>query len=155
MPEHSLNFSLTLNVPRPTVFEFFSDAANLERLTPPELAFRLLTPLPIEMKQGAIIDYRLKMFGFPFTWKTEITAWAPPDYFIDEQRKGPYRQWIHRHTFRDGPDGGTLVEDEIRFRLPGSPLGEAAYPKVRAQLERIFQYRQEAVKVLLASQTRP
>ena len=151
MPEHTLNYSLSLDLPRTTVFAFFSDAANLGSITPPELEFRILTPLPIHMMAGAIIDYRLKLFGIPFSWKARINAWSPPDLFVDEQLEGPYRQWVHRHTFRDGPQGGTIVEDEVRFRLPAAPLGEAAYPMVRKQLERIFSYRQEAVRSILGA----
>lgn len=149
MPEHTIHYSLSLALPRERVFAFFADAANLERITPPELQFSILTPLPLVMMQGTLIDYRLKLFGFPFTWKTRITAWSPPDYFIDEQLNGPYRQWIHRHTFTDGPDGSTHIDDEVRYRLPLAPLGEAAYPLVRKQLERIFDYRQESVTSLL------
>jgi ligand-binding SRPBCC domain-containing protein len=148
MPEHTLHYTLSLPLPRERVFEFFADASNLERITPPELQFSILTPLPIVMSQDTLIDYRLKLFGFPFTWKTRITAWSPPDYFIDEQLAGPYRQWIHRHTFTDGPDGSTVIDDEVRFRLPIAPIGEAAYPIVMKQLERIFYYRQEAVRTL-------
>lgn len=151
MPEHILHYILTLSLPRERVFEFFSDAANLGRITPPELEFSILTPLPIVMCQGALIDYRLKLFGVPFSWKTRITEWSPPDYFIDEQLKGPYRQWIHRHTFTETPDGGTIIVDEVRFRLPSVPLVEAAYPIVRKQLERIFEYRQETVATIFSS----
>jgi len=151
MPEHTIHYSLSLSLPRERVFAFFADAANLERITPPELQFSILTPLPIQMSQGTLIDYRLKLFGFPFTWKTRITAWSPPDYFIDEQLEGPYRQWIHRHTFTDGPDGSTVIADEVRFRLPIAPIGEAAYPMVRKQLERIFLYRQEMVISILVN----
>jgi ligand-binding SRPBCC domain-containing protein len=145
MPEHILHRTLTLDLPRKTVFDFFADAANLGRITPPEMDFAILTPLPIEMNEGALLDYRMKLHGFAFNWTTRISAWSPPDYFIDEQLAGPYRQWIHRHTFSDGPDGSTIVEDEVRFRLPLAPLGEAAYPMVSKQLERIFLYRQEAI----------
>lgn len=127
------------------VFRFFSEAANLGTITPPELEFQILNTTPVEMKVGAEIAYRLKLFGVPFNWKSRITAWAPPDYFIDEQIEGPYRLWIHRHSFRDGPSGGTIIDDDVRFLLPVAPLGEAAYPLVRKQLERIFAYRQQAV----------
>lgn len=149
MLEHTISYSLKLPLPRTEVFAFFADAANLERLTPPELQFSIITELPIVMATGTLIEYRLKLFGVPFTWKTLIAAWSPPDYFIDEQLEGPYRQWIHRHTFTDGPDGSTIIDDEVRFRLPIAPLGEAAYPIVKKQLERIFDYRQEAVKSIL------
>jgi ligand-binding SRPBCC domain-containing protein len=151
MPEHTINYSLKLPLPRAEVFAFFADAANLERLTPPELNFSIITPMPIVMAKGTLIEYRLKLFGVSFNWKTLIAAWSPPDYFIDEQLDGPYRQWIHRHTFTDAPDGGTIIGDEVRFRLPIAPLGEAAYPIVKKQLERIFDYRQEAVKTILTS----
>ena len=103
--------------------------------------------LPIMKEAGE----QLKLFGIPFSWKARINAWSPPDLFVDEQLEGPYRQWVHRHTFRDGPQGGTIVEDEVRFRLPAAPLGEAAYPMVRKQLERIFSYRQEAVRSILGA----
>jgi ligand-binding SRPBCC domain-containing protein len=149
MPEHILHYSLTLPLPRAAVFDFFADAANLGRITPPELDFAILTPLPIAMHAGAIIEYRLKLHGIPFDWKTVITAWSPPDYFIDEQREGPYRQWIHRHTFSDGPLGETIIDDDVRYRLPIFPLGEAAYPMVSKQLERIFLHRQETIRALL------
>ncbi|HEY3307357.1 MAG TPA: SRPBCC family protein [Desulfuromonadaceae bacterium] len=155
MPEHTLKFNLTLALPRQTIFDFFADAANLGAITPPELDFAILSSLPITMGPGAIISYRLKLFGFPFNWKSKITAWAPPDYFIDEQVEGPYRQWIHRHTFSDGPNNSTVIDDEVRFRLPIAPLGEAAYPMVRKQLERIFLYRQETIKSLLLKSKLP
>ena len=149
MPEHSLHYSLTLDFPRSIVFQFFAQAANLGIITPPELEFVILNPLPIEMREGVVIAYRLKLFGVPLNWKSRITAWSPPDYFIDEQVEGPYRLWIHTHTFRDGPDGSTIIDDDVRFRLPVAPLGEAAFPIVRKQLERIFVYRQQAVRTIL------
>lgn len=155
MPEHTLKFNLTLALPRATVFEFFADAANLGSITPPELEFAILSSLPITMGTGAIINYRIKLFNVPFDWKTRITAWEPPDYFVDEQVEGPYRLWIHRHTFSDGPNNSTIIDDEVRFRLPLAPLGEAAYPMVRKQLERIFAYRQETIKSLLLNSKSP
>lgn len=154
MPEHTLHYTLSLPLSRDEVFAFFADAANLELITPPELQFSIITPLPIQMAEGALIDYRLKLFGFPFNWKTRITNWSPTDYFVDEQLEGPYRQWIHRHTFSDGPGGSTIMDDDVRFRLPAAPFGEAAYPMVRKQLERIFAYRQEKVKSLLTDTSR-
>lgn len=149
MPEHILRDSLTLPLPRPEVFAFFADAANLARITPPELDFAILSPLPIVMCPGALISYRLHLFGVPFNWTSEITAWSPPDFFVDEQRSGPYRQWIHTHTFSDTADGGTLIEDEVHYRLPRLPLGEVALPLVEKQLQRIFAYRRAAVEKLL------
>jgi ligand-binding SRPBCC domain-containing protein len=152
MVDHTLHYAMQLPLPRQEVFSLFSDAGNLERLTPPELKFCILTPLPIEMKAGAEIVYRLQLFGVSFRWKTGITVWNPPDLFVDEQLEGPYQTWIHRHSFRDGADGSTIIEDDVLYRLPAAPMGELAYPLVRAQLERIFKYRQERVRALLLGQ---
>jgi len=148
MSEHIINFSQTLPLPREEVFAFYCDAANLGRITPPELEFKIITPLPIAMHQGSLIEYRLQLFGVPFHWVTEIREWNPPNSFVDAQKKGPFREWIHRHTFRE-TKGGTSIEDEVRYRLPGFPVGEAAFPLMKKELDRIFTYRQEMVRALL------
>ena len=90
-----------LSHPREQVFRFFASAENLNLLTPPWLGFNILTPLPIEMAVGTIIEYRIRLRGLPLTWRSEITEWQPPVSFCDEQRRGPYRFWIHRHTFAE------------------------------------------------------
>ena len=144
-PEHVLTAGLTLGRPRPEVFEFFGRAENLECITPPELSFRILTPLPIAMHFDARIEYRLALHGLPMRWRTRISAWNPPDTFVDEQEQGPFAQWIHTHRLADAPGGGTRVEDEVRYRLPFAPLGELANGVVRSQLARIFGHRQRAV----------
>lgn len=135
--------------PREAVFEFFAAAENLERITPPELAFRILSPTPIDVVQGRLIDYRLRLFGVPFHWRTRITVWEPPHRFVDEQLRGPYRTWLHLHTFEDA-DGGTRMSDRVRYRLPLGPAGALALPIVRAQITRIFRYRASAIHELLA-----
>jgi ligand-binding SRPBCC domain-containing protein len=145
MVRHQLITSMSLSLSRARVFAFFSDAGNLEKITPPELHFRILTPLPIQMRAGARIIYRLRLYGIPLTWVTEITRWHPPEDFIDEQRAGPYALWIHRHIFREDGKGNTSIEDRVDYALPFYPLGETAFPLVRWQLRRIFNYRQQMV----------
>lgn len=134
--------------PRLEVFDFFSRAENLGRITPPELAFRILTPLPVEMREGARIDYRIGLFGVPMTWKTLITAWEPPHRFADLQMQGPYAYWHHTHTFEETATG-TLMRDHVEYRLPLAPLGNVALPLIRLQLARIFAYREGAIRRML------
>ena len=130
------------------VFPFFAEAANLERLTPPELQFHIITSPSITMQVGTLIEYRLRLFGFPFKWLTRICRWNPPHEFVDEQLRGPYRLWVHTHRFWP-EDDATRMEDEIHYRLPFFPLGETAYPLVSWQLRRIFAFRRQAIPRLL------
>ncbi|HET7188559.1 MAG TPA: SRPBCC family protein [Gemmatimonadaceae bacterium] len=134
MADHFLRTSLRLAVPRPRVFAFFGDVGNLARITPPELAFRIRTPLPVSLGEGSLIDYTIGLYGIPMRWRTRIVRWRENEEFVDEQLRGPYALWVHRHSFRDDGSGGTIIEDEVRYRLPLSPLGDIAHPLVRRQL---------------------
>jgi ligand-binding SRPBCC domain-containing protein len=124
------------------VFDFFADAFRLEAITPPWLHFRVLTPRPIKMGVGLRIDYRLRLHGWPIRWQSQISTWNPPYEFVDEQVRGPYRYWHHRHAFEEVAEG-TLVRDEVHYAVP---LGRIMHPLlVRRDLIRIFEFRGEAI----------
>jgi ligand-binding SRPBCC domain-containing protein len=138
-------------LPRREVFAFFADTANLERLTPPSLQFRIRTPLPIAMRAGALIDYRIALVGIPFAWRTLIDVFEPETRFVDVQLQGPYRVWRHTHEFLDAP-GGTLVRDRVEYEVPFGPLGELARVLfVDRQLRTIFEYRRAAIASLFGN----
>ncbi len=126
-------------------FAFFADAANLQAITPPFLDFRILTPLPVEMRVGARIEYRLRLMGWPVSWFTRIEEWEPGVGFTDVQLRGPYARWVHRHRFL-AEGTGTRVLDRVEYALPLAPLSAPAHALfVRPTLERIFAFRREAV----------
>lgn len=133
---------------RVEVFAFFADAGNLEVLTPPWLRFQILTPMPLDLRVGARIDYRLRVRGVPLRWQSEITAWEPPTRFLDEQRHGPYRLWVHEHTLVER-GGGTEVRDHVTYAVLGGWLVERLL--VGPDLRRIFAFRRAALARLLGS----
>jgi ligand-binding SRPBCC domain-containing protein len=125
-------------------FAFFADARNLERITPPWLGFRIVEA-PERLGPGAILRYRLRLFGIPIRWRTEIVAWTPPRGFVDVQRRGPYLLWEHAHRLRPVADG-TEIYDHVRYRLFGGPLGAVVHRLlVRRWLDAIFDYRSDAM----------
>ena len=141
---HQFSSEIWLARPIKEVFAFFSDAANLDSITPPWLSFRTVARQPIEMHAGTVIDYRLRVRGFPVQWRSEITEWEPPYYFVDEQIRGPYRLWIHAHRFQSG-NGGTLVCDDVRYAVPFDWLLHKFV--VRPDVERIFTYRADCLRM--------
>jgi ligand-binding SRPBCC domain-containing protein len=124
------------------VFAFFADAGNLERITPAWLSFRILTPRPIAMGPGTLIEYALRLHRIPVTWLTEIVVWEPGVRFVDQQLAGPYKLWHHTHEFQPDGDGMTRMRDTVRYALPLGPLGSLVHAAVvRRDLERIFDFR--------------
>lgn len=151
MAEHILERTQIIARPREEVFEFFADAGNLEKITPPELNFHIISEQPIDIKQGALIEYQLKLRGVPIKWKTEITEWNPPHSFVDTALKSPYNQWIHRHTFEESENGETVMKDIVRYRLPFEPLGDLAHWYVKRELKYIFDYRFKVIEGIFRS----
>jgi ligand-binding SRPBCC domain-containing protein len=137
-----LQAELRVAEPREKVFEMFADAFQLEAITPPSLRFSVLTPPPIDMRVGTLIDYRLRLHGLPMRWRSKISVWDPPHEFVDEQVYGPYRRWRHRHIF-ESLDNGTLIRDEVHYDVP---LAVLAHPLlVRRDLLAVFEFRQQAL----------
>ncbi len=141
-----------VELPVEEAFAFYGDAANLEPLTPPWLHFKVITPRPLTLQKGTLLEYRLKLHRVPLHWKTLIETWEPPLRFVDIQEKGPYSLWEHTHLFEaDGP-GATVIHDRVRYAIPFGPLGSLAHRLfVRRDLERIFEFRSAAVAELLLS----
>jgi ligand-binding SRPBCC domain-containing protein len=136
---------LWLPQPREQIFAFFADPNNLEKITPPWLRFEITSPNLFAVGRGTRIDYRLRIRGFPLRWQSEITAWEPPARFVDQQTRGPYRLWIHDHTF-DEHEGGTMVGDSVVYAVTGGKLVQKLW--VAPDLARIFHYRHEVLQHL-------
>jgi ligand-binding SRPBCC domain-containing protein len=129
-------------------FAFFADALNLETITPPWLRFRILEA-PAKLERGSLLVYRLRLFGLPIRWRTEIAEWRPPHCFVDVQLQGPYRRWEHTHRLRR-VDGGTEIADRVVYRLPFEPLAGLLAPvTVRRWLTAIFDHRARRIEALL------
>lgn len=151
MKVYRLVSELELSARRPDVFAFFERPENLSLITPPQMGFKILTPTPLKMKEGAIIDYRVKILGVPQHWRTLISEYDPPNRFVDQQLKGPYLMWHHSHTFEEQGDNA-IIRDEINYVLPFGPLGQIARALfVRRQLEGVFRYRRKVITELLTA----
>jgi uncharacterized protein (TIGR01777 family) len=149
-PEHLLVERQWIPSPLDKVFEFFSSAHNLERITPPWLNFQVLTPPQQQIQAGSLIDYRLKVHGLPVRWRTLIESWEPGKSFVDTQLKGPYAKWHHTHFFEE-LQGGVLIEDRVLYRLPLSVVGEVfGGAWVQRDVEEIFAYRKKVIRELFA-----
>ncbi|MGI8992057.1 MAG: SRPBCC family protein [Bryobacteraceae bacterium] len=148
-----LSCEMRAAVPIVEAFRIFEDPSNLARITPSWLNFRV-TSRQVQMRKGAEITYRIAWLGLPISWKTIITEYDPPHRFVDEQARGPYAMWRHRHEFQEVP-GGTVVSDRVDYILPLGPLGRLAHwMVVKPQLREIFRFRQRAIaKMLGAAET--
>jgi ligand-binding SRPBCC domain-containing protein len=148
---YELRRKVSLPAPVEDVFTFFSDAENLNLITPPWLYFKILTPLPIKMEKNAIIDYSIKLVSLKLIWKTEIIEWEPPHRFLDRQIKGPYRVWEHTHLF-ERHQGGTRMTDIVRYAVPGFVLAPLVhFLFVKPRLTKIFDFREQRMRALFTS----
>ncbi len=146
MKIYTLKREQLVNRPLDEVFNFFSRPENLARITPPSMGFEIITPGPVKMRPGTLIDYTVRTLGIPVRWTTLITEYAPPHKFVDVQLRGPYSFWHHTHTFKQA-DQVTLITDEVRYSLPFGLLGRMAHGLfVRRQLDAIFAYRENVIK---------
>lgn len=147
---HALHAEMWLPLPVERVFAFFADVANLDLLTPPWVQFTTVTPGPIVLQAGTLIEHRLRVHHVPIRWLSEITVWNPPVQFVDEQRRGPYKSWKHRHDFETKGDGA-LIRDSIEYRVRGWFCAALINRwLVRPDLRAIFAFRQKKLRELLA-----
>jgi ligand-binding SRPBCC domain-containing protein len=144
---HNVTAELEVPLPVERVFPFFAEANNLERITPPELRFRIISDTPVHIKHGTLIHYQLSLYGISFRWISHIAKWEPGRSFVDEQVTGPYRLWHHTHEFEPIPRG-TRIRDTVNYAIPFSPFSELGFPIVRWQLRKIFSFRQRHVITL-------
>lgn len=152
MSVHHLERRQRVEAPIDRAFDFYTDTLNLKPLTPPWVHFEVTSPMPVSMEAGTLLDYKLRLHGVPVRWRTRIETWEPPVGFVDTQVRGPYSLWEHTHVFERDGDGATVIHDRVRYALPLGPLGAIAHRLfVRRDLERIFDYRRDAVAEHLGS----
>ncbi|MFT7464774.1 MAG: ligand-binding SRPBCC domain-containing protein [Pseudohongiellaceae bacterium] len=141
-----LKREITVAKPLSVVFDFFSDPHNLEAITPPWLHFNIRSLSDPAVCEGTKIQYGLRVHGLPLRWTSRISSWEPPHRFVDEQLRGPYRLWVHTHTF-EARGAETFIGDHVRYAPLGGWLADRLL--VRADLKRIFDYRQQRIGELL------
>tara|TARA_Y100001970_G_scaffold281674_1_gene392961 strand:+ start:629 stop:1099 length:471 start_codon:yes stop_codon:yes gene_type:complete len=145
MKVYKLKFKQVINSSLDDVFSFFSNPENLSKITPEKLGFNILTPTPIKMKEGQLIDYSIKLLGKKIRWRTMITEYIPKVKFVDQQLKGPYSMWHHTHKFKD-VDGKVEMTDEIYYVMPFGLLGRLVnFLFVSRDLNNIFKHRVEII----------
>lgn len=143
---YNIEFSQFIPQPIDKVFAFFARPENLECITPKYLKFSIKTLSPIRMETGQIIDYTIKIKGFPISWSSLISSYDPPYSFIDEQIRGPYSKWHHTHTFTN-VNGGTKIDDQIQYGIPFGLVGRIAHSIwIKKDLERIFDFRSKTIE---------
>lgn len=151
MKVYELNLTQRIDAPLERVFDFFSKPENLAEITPSKLGFNILTPSPILMKKGTLIDYTIRLVGFRVRWRTLITFYDPPKKFIDEQIKGPYSFWHHTHTFK-AINGGVEMKDIVRYVIPFGVLGRLLhFLWIKNDLKKIFDYRKQVINKVLVN----
>jgi len=151
MKVYNLETTQFIKAPMDKVFEFFSKPENLKEITPEKLAFRILTPIPIKMDKGTIIDYTIRLFCIPIHWRILITEFDPPHKFVDEQLKGPYLFWHHTHIFKE-KDGGVEMIDRVLYAIPMGLLGRFMhFIWIKNDLKKIFLHRKQVIDKKLTS----
>ena len=144
-----------IDKPLDVVFSFFAKPENLIRITPSTLDFQILTPTPISMVKGTVIDYNIKVMGIRVNWRTLITSYNPPTQFVDEQTKGPYLLWIHTHTFMI-KDEGVEIHDCIEYSIPLGLLGRFVhFLWIKRKLDQIFDFRRRKIEEIFISDELP
>tara|TARA_B100001540_G_C15351853_1_gene437248 strand:- start:46 stop:507 length:462 start_codon:yes stop_codon:yes gene_type:complete len=145
MKVYKLKFEQNINRPLEEVFSFFSKPENLSLITPKKLCFEILTPTPIKMKEGQLIDYTIKLFKKEIRWRTLITEYDYPKKFVDQQLKGPYSMWHHTHKFTDCGDSVHMI-DEVSYSVPFGVLGRFVnFLFIKKDLQEIFDYRRDVI----------
>ena len=151
MKTFQLNKTQVINDSIDNVFDFFSKPENLKIITPEKLSFNILTPAPIDMNKGTVIDYTIRLFGIPVHWRTLITKYNPPYEFVDEQIKGPYNFWHHTHKFKK-VDGGVEISDRVIYSIPMGIIGSVLhFIWIKRDLEKIFLHRKEVIENILVN----